>query len=84
MATSHGTVIPFRPKTGRPTIADDLRLELHARAAEEREQAAKVAPIIHLGRRSRDPHVMAAALVAAEAFIVRHQRRWSPTGPEAA
>ncbi len=84
MATSHGTVIPFRPRMGRPTQADDLALELEAREQEEREQAAKVAPIIHIGRRSRDPHVMAAALVAAEAFIVRHQRRWSPTGPEAA
>lgn len=84
MATSHGTVIPFRPRMGRPTKADDLALELEAREQEEREQSAKVAPIIHIGRRSRDPHVMAAALIAAEAFIVRHQRRWSPTGPEAA
>jgi hypothetical protein len=81
---STATVIPITRKRGRPAEVHDLALELEAREEEEREQAAKVAPIIHIGRRSRDPHVMAAALIAAEAFIVRHQRRWSPTGPEAA
>jgi hypothetical protein len=59
-------------------LADDLRLELEARTAEERNASAKAAPIIHLARRSRVPQVMAAALVVAEAFIVRHQRRWTP------
>lgn len=63
-------------------LADDLRLELEARTAEERNASAKAAPITHLARRSRDPQVMAAALVVAEAFIVRHQRRW--TGGDAA
>jgi hypothetical protein len=80
--TSHGTVIPYRRRGEYKPKADDLRLELEARTAEERNASAKAAPITHLARRSRDPQVMAAALVVAEAFIVRHQRRW--TGGDAA
>jgi hypothetical protein len=36
-------------------LADDLRLELEARTAEERNASAKAAPITHLARRSLRP-----------------------------
>ena len=74
------TVIPYRPRMGRPSKADDLRMELDARTAEERAMSENVVPIIRAGRRSHDPRVMAAALVAAEAALVRHQRRWTDGG----
>lgn len=83
MARGPATSTATRPRMGRPTKADTLAMELDARKREEREWAARVVPIVTHARRSHDPRVMAAALVAAEAALVRHARRWAPGGDAA-
>lgn len=75
-------VIPFR--TGRPSKADDLSLELAARAAEEAQMAEAIAPLVARLRLMAAGPVAVATVSAVEAALTRHARRWTPQPPEAA
>lgn len=78
--------IPFRPKRGRPSRADELQLEMDSRRLEERRMAVEVRPL--LARLYLVAHEVGPAahstVVQLDQHLTRHERRWVPTGPEAA
>ena len=77
-------VIEFRPRMGRPTKADDLRLEFAARQQEEQEMADAIAPLIRRARLMATGPTALATVAAIDAALARHARRWAPQSPEAA
>lgn len=76
-------VIPFRPRMGRPSKADDLRMEFAARADEEQQMADAIRPLVRRLRLMADGPVAVATVAAIDAALERHARRWT-TPPEAA
>lgn len=77
-------VIEFRPRMGRPSQADELRLEFIAREAEEREMAQNLDPLIQRLRLMASGPVARATVDAIDLALARHARRWQPESPEAA
>jgi hypothetical protein len=83
-APASAQVITFRPRMGRPSKADDLALELAARQQEETEWSEEVMPRIRRLQLMASGPVARATVAEIEAAMTRHQRRWTPTSPEAA
>ena len=77
-------VIEFRPRMGRPTIADDLRLEFAARQQEEQEMADAIAPLIRRARLMATGPIAHATVAALDAALARHARRWATPDTDAA
>lgn len=78
------SVITFRPRMGRPSRADELRLELAAREQEERSMSESVLPLVRRLRLMADGPVAAATVAQIDAALARHARRWAPQPPDAA
>lgn len=79
--TAFAEPIPIdRPKRGRPTIADVLRIELDSRRVEERRMARDAAPLV--SRMYLVAHEMGPAtwqvVAALDHLLTRHARRWTP------
>lgn len=74
------TVIPIdRPRRGRPSIADDLRLELSARRQEELDAAGSVEPLLRRLELVAHEYGPAAWQLASGLayWHDRHRRRWT-------
>lgn len=79
------TVIPLRPRMGRPSQAETLRMEFAARQHEEQEMADAIAPLVKRLRLMASGPVALATVTAIDAALARHARRWTPpSGGEAA
>lgn len=76
-------VIPFRPKRGRPSKADEATLELAMRRSEEQEQALVVEPLLR--RMELVAHEFGPVAWQTYAALAqwhrRHGRRWAD-GPD--
>jgi hypothetical protein len=70
-------VIQFRPM-GRPSKADELRMEFAARQLEEQRMAEDILPLVRRLRLMADGPVAVATVTAIDAALTRHARRWTP------
>jgi hypothetical protein len=82
-APASAQLIQFRPK-GRPSKADELRLEFAARMTEEQRMAESIAPLVRRLRLMADGPVALATVTAIDAALTRHARRWTADGGDAA
>lgn len=74
------------PKRGRPSLADDHRLEMAMRQDEEREMSEALVPLMRrLAYTAREGGPTTFRTVAAIQYLLdRHARRWAPEAGETA
>ena len=74
-ASAH--VIEFRPRMGRPSKADELRMEFVARQQEEHAMSEDVLPLVKRMRLMATGPGALATVAAIDAALTRHARRWA-------